>query len=106
MIRLKNYSIRTKRAYIGWRKRFIRFHHYRHPAQLQDDDVVCYLTHLVINRNIAANTQNQALNALAFLYKHVVRRPLGDVTKTVRAEKPKKLPAVLSREEIIKIMFS
>jgi len=106
IIRVKNYSIRTEQAYVSWIKKFIRFNQYRHPSELHDEDVERYLTHLAVNRNVAANTQNQALNALAFVYKHVIKRPLGDVTKAVRAKKPKKLPIVLDRDEIVKIMFS
>lgn len=105
-IRVKNYSIRTEQAYTSWIKRFIRFNQYRHPSELHDEEVVRFLTHLAVNRNVAANTQNQALNALAFVYKHVIKHPLGDITKTVRAKKPRKLPIVLDRDEIVKIMYS
>jgi integron integrase len=100
VIRLRNYSIRTEYAYVSWVKRYILFHGKRHPNEMHDDEVVAFLTHLAVKRNVSANTQNQALNALVFFYRHVMANPLGDLTKTARAKKPMKLPVVLSREEV------
>ena len=105
-IRVRNYSIRTEQAYSMWTKRFIRFHQLKHPAEMGDLEVVAFLTHLAVNRNVAANTQNQALNALVFLYKRVIGKPLGDLSKSVRAKKPKKLPVVLTRDEVRRVLFT
>ena len=75
-IRVRHYSIRTEKAYIDWIKRFICFHHKRHPKDMGEAEVAAFLTHLAVNRNVAASTQNQALSALVFLYRVVLDRPL------------------------------
>ncbi len=98
-IRLRHYSIRTEQAYVDWTKRFIFFHNKRHPTEMGEKEVTAFLTHLAVNRNVAPSTQNQALNALCFLYKAVLDRPLGNI-QGVRAKKKKKLPVVLSRDEV------
>ena len=103
-IRVRNYSIRTEEAYVSWIVRYIRFHGTRHPAELGDDEVKAFLTHLAVNRNVSANTQNLALNAIVFLYKRVLGKPLGDITSAVRAKKPQKLPLVLTRQEVKAIL--
>jgi integron integrase len=105
-IRLRNYSIRTEKAYVDWSKRFIRFHGNSHPAELHDAEVVEFLTHLAVNRHVSASTQNQALNALVFMYRHVVKHALGDITSTTRAKQPKKLPVVLTRHEVSLLLTS
>ena len=99
-IRVRNYSLRTEQAYVAWAKRFILFHGTRHPAELGDAEIVAFLTHLAVNRSVSASTQNQALNALAFMYRHVINRPIGDISKSVRAKKPQRLPTVLTRAEV------
>ena len=98
-IRLKHYSIRTEQAYIGWIKRYIFFHDVRHPVEMGAAEVEAFLTHLAVNENVAASTQNQALSALLFLYREVLRRDLGPID-ALRAKKPKRLPTVLTKEEI------
>ena len=98
-IRVRGYSIRTERAYVNWVVRFVRFHGSRHPEELNEDDITAFLTHLAVNQDVAPNTQNQALSALLFLYKVVLRKPLGPVN-AIRAKKPQKLPVVLTREEV------
>lgn len=103
-IRVRNYSIRTEQAYSFWVKRYIRFHDLKHPGQMGEPEVVAFLTHLAVERNVSANTQNLALSALVFLYKHILDKPLGDITKTVRAKKPQKLPSVLTREEVAGVL--
>ena len=75
-IRLKHYSIRTERVYCEWVKRFIRFHGYRHPVEMGASEVESFLSHLTVNKDVAASTQNQALAALLFLYKEVLRQDL------------------------------
>ena len=99
-IRIRNYSPRTEQAYVQWARRFIRFHQMRHPADMHDREIIQFLSYLAVDRNVSANTQNQALNALVFFYRHVIEQPLGDISATVRAKKPKRLPVVLSRPEV------
>jgi integron integrase len=105
-IRLRNYSIRTEKAYVDWAKRFIRFHDNSHPTEMHDAEVVEFLTHLAVNRHVSASTQNQALNALVFMYRHVIKHALGDITSTTRAKQPKKLPVVLTRQEVALLLMS
>ena len=99
-IRVRHYSIRTEEAYVGWIKRFILFHHKRHPREMGEVEVGAFLSHLAVRDNVAASTQNQALNALVFLYKAVLERPLQEINGVVRAKRPKKLPVVLTPEEV------
>ena len=83
-MRLRHYSSRTEEAYIGWIRRYILFHGKRHPSELDEKDVSTFLSSLAINRRVAAATQNQALNALLFLYKEVLQRELGFVRNALR----------------------
>ncbi len=99
-IRGRGYSIRTEQAYEAWVTRFVAFCDNRNPYDVKEGDVVSFLQYLTVRRNVAANTQNQALNALVFLYKYVIKRPLGDLGGFIRAKRPKKLPVVLTRKEI------
>ena len=99
-IRARGYSIRTEQAYVSWAVRYIRFHALRHPAELGEADVAAFLTHLAVNLDVASNTQNQALSALLFLYRFVLRKPIGPLQTAVRAKKPQKLPTVLTRKEV------
>lgn len=99
-IRVRHYSIRTEEAYLGWVKRFILFHGKRHPRDMGEAEVGAFLTHLAVQGRVAAATQNQALNALVFLYKAVLERPLADIDGVVRAKKPQRLPVVLTPEEV------
>ena len=103
-IRVRHYSIRTEQAYLGWIKRFILFHDKRHPNEMGEDEVVAFLTHLAVSGKVSASTQNQALNALVFLYKAVLDRPLVDINGVVRAKKPQKLPVVLTQDEIRQVL--
>ena len=73
-IRVRHYSIRTEHAYVGWARRFILFHGKQHPERVGESDVAAFLTDLAVRQNVAASTQNQALNALVFMYKHVIGR--------------------------------
>jgi integron integrase len=99
-IRVRHYSIRTEQAYIDWIKRFIIFHNKRHPSEMGETEISQFLTHLAVNRNVAASTQNQALSAILFLYKHVLKQPLAWLDGVERAKKPERLPVVLTREEV------
>lgn len=78
VIRKKHYSYRTEQAYVEWIKRFIYFNDKRHPKDLSEKEIARFISHLAINRKVAASTQNQALNAIVFLYKQVLRIELGD----------------------------
>ncbi len=99
-IRLRQYSIRTEKAYLDWITRFLSFHNNQHPSSLAAGAVKLYLEYLVERKNVAASTQNQALNALVFLFEQVLEQPLGDLGEYLRAKKPKRLPTVLSRGEV------
>jgi integron integrase len=103
VIRRKHYSIRTEQAYIDWIKRFIIYHGKRHPGGMAEAEVAEFLTHLARDLNVAASTQNQALSALLFLYKEVLKHEIGWLEKVERAKKPPKLPVVLSRAEVKQI---
>jgi integron integrase len=103
-IRLKHYSIRTEQAYADWIKRFILFHKKRHPAQMAEQEVTQFLTHLAREGKVAASTQNQALSALLFLYKEVLRQEIGWLDRVERAKKPRRLPVVLSPDEARKLL--
>ncbi len=98
-IRLRHYSIRTEQAYLYWIRRFIRFHNRRHPEEMGAPEVERFLSHLAVHDQVAAATQNQALNALVFLYKAVLDRPLGDID-AIRAKRSQRLPVVLSKAEV------
>ncbi len=102
-IRLKHYSIRTEETYVDWIKRYILFHHKRHPQKMGSSEIEAFLTHLAVDRNVAASTQNQALSALLFLYREVLKKDVGPVD-AVRAKKPKRLPTVLTEEEALKVI--
>jgi len=102
-IRVRHYSIRTEQAYVDWIRRFIIFNDKRHPEMMGGREVTAFLTDLAVRGNVAARTQNQALNALNFLYKVVPERSLKNI-QAVRAKKQKKLPVVLTTEEIKKLL--
>jgi integron integrase len=104
-IRVRHYSIRTEQAYIDWTKRFILFHGKRHPEGMGGEEVAAFLTYLAVQRNVAASTQNQALNALVFLYREVLQQPLPEQTKgIVHAKRPKRLPVVLTTDEVARLL--
>ena len=103
-IRLRHYSIHTEEAYLSWTKRFIDFHHGTHPQCMGSAEVAAFLTHLAVDRNVSASTQNQALSALLFLYQEVLAQPLEFPIDSVRARKPKRLPTVLTRQEVIAVI--
>lgn len=103
-IRVRHYSLRTEDAYLGWIKRFILFHGKRRPAQMGETEVGAFLTELAVNGRVAAATQNQALNAIVFLYKVVLGRPLAEINGVVRAKKPQRLPVVLTVEEVQRLL--
>jgi integron integrase len=99
-IRVKHYSIRTETQYVQWIRRFILFHGKRHPRDLGAPEVEAFLTHLAVEGNVAAATQNQALSALLFLYREVLGVDLPWLDNVTRAKRPKHLPVVLTRDEV------
>lgn len=99
-LRVKHYSIRTEQAYVDWIRRFILFHGKRHPATLSAPEVERFLSHLAVERRVAASTQNQALSALLFLYKEVLGRDLPWLDNVKRAKRPARLPVVLTIAEV------
>jgi integrase len=98
-IRLKGYSIRTEKSYTQWIRRFIFFHNKRHPKLMGKTEIEAFLSHLVIHRNVSPSTQNQAFNALIFLYKQVLEQDLPDEISAIRSKKPVRIPTVMSRDE-------
>lgn len=102
-IRRRNYSIRTEQSYEIWLKRFITYHDYKDPEVLVAGDVKDYLTYLADVRYVAASTQGQALNAIVFFYKNILENDLKEIGDFVRAKRPKRLPVVLSREEVAEL---
>jgi len=103
-IRLKHYSIRTETAYVSWIKRYVLFHDKRHPNDMGSAEIQSFLTHLAVDRCVAASTQNQALSALLFLYREVLHQELVGPIDALRAQKPKRLPTVLTKEETLKVL--
>ncbi len=100
VMRRKHYSIRTEQTYIQWIRRFILFHGKRHPLQMGAAEVETFLTHLAVKGQVSASTQNQALNAIVFLYRQVLQRELGWLENVERAKRPVKLPVVFTRAEV------
>ena len=101
---VRRYSPRTIESYLYWIKHFIRFHDKRHPSELGDREIEQFLTFLTVERNVSAATQKLALNALAFLYNRFLETPLGDVRSFRRSKVPAKLPVVLSRTDVAKLL--
>jgi len=103
-IRLKHYSIRTEKTYLAWIRRFIRFHEMRHPRDMGKPEVEAFLTDLAVARHVAASTQNQALNAVLFLYKDVLGIELAWMDDVVRVKRPARIPEVLSAAEVARLL--
>jgi integron integrase len=100
LIRRKHYSIRTEQAYLDWAKRYLLFHGKRHPAEMGGPEIGAFLTHLAVQRQVAASTQNQALCALVFLYKQLLGREDLDLGNVTPAKRPQRLPTVFDRSEV------
>jgi integron integrase len=103
-LRARNCSLRTEQAYLFWARRFIRFHRLCHPREMAEPEVAAFLSHLAVERLVAPNTQAQALNALVFLYRHVLQRPLGEIPGIVRAHKKQRVPVVLTLQEVGQVL--
>ncbi len=102
--RVKHQSIRTERAYVDWIRRFVIFHNKRHPKDMGIPEIEAFLTHLAVQRQVAASTQNQALNALIFLYREVLHIELPGQINAIRVRKPPKLPTVLTASEVPQVL--
>ena len=100
VIRVKHYSIRTEEAYVHWVKRFVLFHNKRHPIQMGEPEVSAFLTYLAATEHVAASTQNQALSAILFLYREVLKLNMGWIEEIEWSKKPKRLPVVLAKAEV------
>lgn len=98
-LREKHYSSRTEEAYCYWIKKFIFFHGKRHPQEMGEIEINAFLSHLAVDRHVAPSTQNQALNAVVFLYKQVLDKDLGDFGKFSRAKRSRSMPVVMAHEE-------
>lgn len=111
VIRVKHYSLRTEEAYVQWVRRFLKFHRnqagaWKHPREMGAAEVVAFLNHLANVESVAAATQNQALNAISFLYAQVVRIELGDLGEFLAASRRRRVPVVLGKEEVQKLLAS
>jgi site-specific recombinase XerD len=104
VLRRKHYSLRTEEAYVGWVKRFVLFHQKRHPNEMGLPEVEAFLTALAVEQQVAASTQNQALSALLFLYTEVLEQPLAARVSAVRAKQPERLPTVMTRDEVVRVL--
>jgi site-specific recombinase XerD len=104
VIRQRNYSIRTEEAYRSWTERYLAFIGHRDPRVAGASDVASFLEALAVRGNVAASTQNQALDALVFCYGQALEQPLGDMGAFIRAKRPRRLPVVLTRGEVLKLL--
>ncbi|MGZ5451951.1 MAG: integron integrase [Thermoanaerobaculia bacterium] len=102
--RLRHFSPRTEDAYCHWIRRFIVFHGKQHPEGLSETDIVAFLSSLAVVRHVSASTQNQALSSLLFLYDAVLHRPVSSLQGVIRAAIPERLPVVLSRDEVRRVL--
>jgi integron integrase len=105
VIRRKHYSFRTEQTYVDWIRRFILFHGKKHPSEMAEAEVTQFLTYLAREGKVAASTQNQALSALLFLYKDVLKQEIGWLDQVERVKRPARLPVVLTRDEVHKIFI-
>ena len=103
-IRTRHFSPKTEESYVHWIKRFIFFHNKRHPAQMGESEIAQFLSSLASDAHVSASTQNQALNALLFLYREILKKSIGYVDGVVRAKRPHRLPVVLTRQEVRSIV--
>lgn len=103
-IRLPDYSANTERCYLGWINRFLYYHHEKHPCNCAEVDVASFLEHLALKRKVSGATQGQALNSLVFFFSRVLEQPLGDIGPFKRPKKPRRLPTVLSPQEVKSVL--
>jgi len=104
-VRVRHLSYRTEQAYVDWIRRFILFHKKRHPIEMRETEVSQFLTYLAVKKKVAASTQNQALSAILFLYRDVLKKELGWLDDVERAKTPSRLPVVFTKQEAKKILL-
>lgn len=104
IIRTRRYSYRTEKSYLGWARRFILFHGKQHPSKLGKEAIEAFLSHLAVDRHVAPSTQNQALNGILFLYRHVLEMDVPWLEDVVRAVPRKRVPVVLEPGEVRAIL--
>ena len=104
LIRLKHYSIRTEKSYLPWIQRYMIFHNNKNPEEMGSTEIEAFLSHLAVNLKVSASTQNQAFNALLFLYREVLKRKLDESINAIRAKKPQHLPTVMTKEETMQVI--
>ncbi|WP_394176908.1 integron integrase [Thalassotalea litorea] len=104
VLRTKHYSIQTEKTYLTWIKRFILFNQKRHPEEMGEEEVNRFLSHLAVERKVTSSTQNLALCAIVFMYKHVLNRELILLDDAIRAKAPKRVPVVLSNDEAMTLI--
>jgi integron integrase len=99
-MRSRHYSRKTEATYIHWVKRFIFFHHVRHPQEMAEPEINAFLTNLAVKEHVSSSTQNQALCAIIFLYKYVLDRKIGDLGEVIRARQSRHVPVVMTKDEV------
>ena len=103
-LRVRHYGLRTEKTYAHWVCRYVRFHKLRHPLHMGAPEINAFLTHLARDLNVSANTQNQALCALVYLYRNVLNKEPGDFKEFIRAKRPQRVPVILSANEVQRIL--
>jgi len=103
-LRVHHYAYSTEQTYLEWIKQYIFFHKLKYPGDMGEKEIEEFLTYLAVERNVAASTQNQALNALVFLYKKVLDIELGEKINAVRSKKPRKIPVAMTPEEVVRVI--
>lgn len=106
ILRRKHYSLSTERSYLSWIRNYIGFHDMRHPRSMGKHEIESFLTHLAVDRRVSSSTQNQAFNAILFLYRDVLEIDVSEGLNAVRAKRPDRIPAVMSHEEAVRVIAS
>jgi integron integrase len=101
---VRRYANRTITSYVSWVRRYLRFHHLRHPREMGQDEINAFLTHLAVTEKLSASSQNQALGALLFLYRTVLGFDVGSLEGVVRGHRPQRLPVVLTENEVRRVL--
>jgi hypothetical protein len=104
VIRARHYSLRTEETYLSWMKRFILFHDKRHPREMGRHEVQQFLSHLAVEGHVAASTQSQALSAIVFLYRQVLKQDIGWLDEVIRAKQPHRVLVVLTQDEVAAVL--
>lgn len=105
VLRYHHYAYRTEQTYSDWIIRFVKFHgSHKHPKDMEKSEIEAFLSHLATNRRVSASTQRQAFNALVFLYKHVLDKPIGDNIAPVKAKKRRRPPVVMTKTEVRQVL--